>query len=115
MNQKKSFNAKKARRVVRVRARISGSAVRPRLAVLRSNRGLSVQLIDDVKGHTLANASSKGVKGSKTDQARKVGESISKKAKELGISQAVFDRRHYRYHGRVRALAEGARSGGLNI
>ena len=108
----------KYRRINRTRAKIWGTAERPRLAVFRSNRFISAQLINDIEGKTLLTASSQKIgkisKG-KTNAAREVGEIIAKKARELGIKTAVFDRRSYRYHGRVRALAEGARNGGLKI
>ena len=104
----------------RARARIFGTAQKPRLAVFRSNRNLYAQLIDDEKGRTLASASNKdlpksGAKEKKSGQASLVGELIAKKALEKGIKEAVFDRRSYKYHGRVAAVAEGARKGGLKI
>jgi len=95
-----------------------GTADRPRLAVFRSNKFIHAQLIDDEKGQTVLYVSSRQlpkVKSTKTQAAELVGESISKKAIEKGIKQAVFDRRGYRYHGRVKALAEGARKAGLSI
>lgn len=101
-----------------MRARIFGTSKKPRLAVFRSNKSISVQLIDDEKGRTVAHASSKeisGAGGNKTEQAKKVGKLISTKAKEAGITRVVFDRRHYKYHGRVKALAEEARKTGLKI
>jgi large subunit ribosomal protein L18 len=100
-------------RLARVRAKIRGDAARPRLTVFRSNRGLHIQLIDDAQGKTLAAASAAA--GKKTDSARAAGEAIAKKAGELGIKEAVFDRGSYRYHGRVKAAAEGARAGGLKF
>lgn len=118
MSNQNILNARKARRTLRTRAKILGNATKPRLAVFRSNRFTSVQLIDDENGKTLVAVSSsevgKGAK-SKVDGAKLVGEAIAKKAVALGIKKAVFDRRSYRYHGRVRAVAEGARSGGLTI
>ena len=106
------------RRAVKTRAKIFGTLSRPRLAVFRSNRYSYVQLIDDVKGVTLASASTKelvkaGHKKDKTTTAQQLGALIGERAKEKGISQAVFDRRSYRYHGRVKAIAEGARKSGL--
>ena len=120
MDQQKALNRKKARRVVRTRAKISGSHDRPRLAVFRSNRAVYAQLIDDVKGHTLASASSRELEGKQKKengkaQAHAVGELIAKRALALGVKKAVFDRRSYLYHGRVESLAEGARKGGLTI
>jgi large subunit ribosomal protein L18 len=104
------------RRRRRVRARVSGTAERPRLSVYRSNRGLFAQLIDDTRGHTLAAVNwiePDLRKLSATEQAKKAGEMLAERAKAAGIETCVFDRGGYRYHGRVRALAEGAREGGL--
>ena len=118
MNAQKLFNHKKASRVRRTRAKIAGTAVRPRLAVFRSNVGIYAQLIDDAGRKTIAAASSREVakKGmTKTEAARLVGESIAKKAVAAKVSAAVFDRRSYAYHGRVKAVADGARSGGLKF
>ena len=119
MKQRKLLNKKRGRRAARVRAKVFGTKEQPRLAVFRSNRQISAQLIDDTKGHTFANISSRefaGSKGSsKTDAARKAGELIAKKARDLGFSRVVFDRRHYQYHGRVGAFVDGARKGGLKI
>jgi large subunit ribosomal protein L18 len=100
----------------RVRAKVTGTAERPRIAVFRSNRGVSAQLIDDVAGRTLAavNWTEGDVKGlAKMDQASQVGKLLAERAKAAGIETAVFDRGGYQYHGRVKALAEGAREGGL--
>jgi large subunit ribosomal protein L18 len=109
----------KIRRLARVRVKVQGDAARPRLTVFRSNRFLYAQLIDDASGKTLASASTaalaKEQKGKKIDSARAAGEALAKKAVELGIKEAVFDRGSYRYHGRVRAIAEGARSAGLKF
>ncbi len=104
------------RRRRRVRAKVRGSAVRPRLSVFRSNRGMLAQLIDDERGHTVA-----AVSWTETDlrelapmdQAAKVGELLAARAKDAGVQSCVFDRGGYRYHGRVKALADGAREGGL--
>ncbi|MDX6638086.1 MAG: large subunit ribosomal protein [Solirubrobacterales bacterium] len=104
------------RRRRRVRARVSGTAERPRLSVYRSNRGLHAQLIDDTQGHTLAAVNwiePDLRKLSATEQAKKAGELLAERAKAAGVETCVFDRGGYRYHGRVRALAEGAREGGL--
>ena len=106
------------RRRRRVRARIVGNAERPRLSVYRSNRGVFAQLIDDDAGKTLAAVTwTEGdLKGlAPMEQAKKAGEAIAKRAGEAGISACVFDRGGYRYHGRVKALAEGAREGGLKF
>ncbi len=97
-----------------------GTAARPRISVFRSNRAISVQFIDDEKGHTLLAFSSKKLpekeqKQNKTMQAMRVGEEAGKIAKERGIARAVFDRGSYRYHGRVKALAEGIRKAGIHF
>jgi len=99
----------------RIRATVSGSAQKPRLAVFRSNKEIYAQVIDDITGNTLASASSKDVKGTKIDQATQVGKLISEKSQAAGISNVVFDRGGYLYHGRVKALAEGARESGLKF
>jgi large subunit ribosomal protein L18 len=108
------------RRHVRVRKKVTGSASRPRLAVNRSARHIFAQLIDDGAGHTLASASTleasiKDVTGDKKARAHQVGQLLASRAKEAGISAAVFDRGGYAYHGRVAALADGAREGGLSL
>jgi large subunit ribosomal protein L18 len=104
------------RRHRRVRGKITGTAERPRLAVFRSNADVYAQLIDDVKGQTLAAADSRAVKaGDKSAKAKATGELIAERAKAAGISTVVFDRGGYLYHGRVKALAEGAREGGLEF
>jgi len=106
----------KTRRHVRVRKKISGSGKRPRLAVFRSNRHIYAQLIDDVGSVTVAQASDAEVGGSnKTERAKAVGGLIASRAKEAGIERVVFDRGGRLYHGRVAALADGAREGGLQI
>jgi large subunit ribosomal protein L18 len=107
------------RRHRRVRAKVSGTAERPRLAVFRSNRGITAQLIDDQNARTLASASwlelKKGFKGDKSAQAAEVGKTLAAAAKKAGIEACVFDRGGYLYHGRVKALADGAREGGLKF
>jgi large subunit ribosomal protein L18 len=103
------------RRHARVRARVSGTATRPRLAVFRSNRFISAQLIDDTAGNTLAAAHGRDFKGTQSVQAVSVGAEISKKAKAAGITAIVFDRAGYRYAGQVKALADAAREGGLTF
>jgi len=106
------------RRHRRVRGKIAGTAERPRLVVFRSNRGIFAQLVDDQAGRTLASArwtALGGTSGSKTDQAREVGKALATSAKKAGIETAVFDRAGYLFHGRVKALAEGAREGGLQF
>ncbi|ADB49785.1 50S ribosomal protein L18 [Conexibacter woesei] len=107
---------KRLKRRRRVRAKVAGTAERPRISVFRSNRGISAQLIDDDRGHTLAavNWTEDGVRDLRsTDQARRVGELLAERAKAAGVETVVFDRGGYQYHGRVKALAEGAREGGL--
>jgi large subunit ribosomal protein L18 len=104
----------------RIRKRITGAAQKPRLSVFRSNTDIYVQLIDDVKGVTLAAASSKekdivAQKGNKVEKSKLVGQAIARKASELGIKDCVFDRGGYLYHGRVKSLADGAREGGLQF
>jgi large subunit ribosomal protein L18 len=107
------------RRHRRVRGKVSGTAERPRLAVFRSNRGIAAQLIDDTSGKTLAAASwldaKKSFKGSKSDQAVEVGKLLAEAAKKAGVESVVFDRAGYLYHGRVKALANAAREGGLKF
>ena len=108
----------RARRHRRIRGKVSGTAERPRLVVYRSNKGISAQLVDDLTGKTLAGATWLGLKsfkGNKTEQAAEVGKLLAGTAKEAGIESCVFDRGGYLYHGRVKALAEGAREGGLKF
>ena len=116
---KLSVREARQRRQRSVRRRIAGSAERPRVAVFRSNHGIYVQLVDDRRGHTLASASwqqlPKSFKGDKTEQAKEVGKLLAARAKDAGVSACVFDRAGYLYHGRVKALAEGAREGGLEF
>jgi len=108
----------RVRRHRRVRGKVQGTAERPRLVVFRSNRGIEAQLVDDVEAKTLAAASWLAIrdfKGNKTAQAAEVGKLLARRASEAGIERAVFDRGGYLYHGRVKALAEGAREGGLQF
>ena len=112
--------ASRARRHTRVRKKITGSAARPRLAVNRSARHIFAQLVDDGAGRTLVSASTleadlRGTEGDKKARAHKVGELLASRARDAGISAAVFDRAGYAYHGRVAALADGAREGGLSL
>ena len=109
---------KRLRRRRRVRAKIRGNAERPRLSVYRSNRGVSAQLIDDDIGKTVAavNWTESDLRGMKPmDQAKRAGELIAKRASDAGVATCVFDRGGYRYHGRVKALAEAAREAGLQF
>jgi large subunit ribosomal protein L18 len=110
----------RVRRHLRVRKRITGSSTRPRLVVNRSARHMFVQIVDDTVGHTLAQASTldasiSGAEGDKTAKARKVGELLAQRAKQAGINAVVFDRGGYQYHGRIAAVADGAREGGLEL
>ena len=100
----------------RVRKNVNGTAERPRLSVFRSNKQIYVQVINDVTGNTLVSASSLGLEAMpKIEQAQKVGAMLAEKAKAAGITSVVFDRNGYLYHGRVKALADAAREGGLNF
>jgi len=113
-----SVREARLRRHRRVRGKVSGTAERPRLVVFRSNRGIFAQLVDDEAGRTLASASwlsNRGHKGTKTEQAAEVGKALAAAAKKAGVETCVFDRAGYLYHGRVKALAEGAREGGLRF
>jgi large subunit ribosomal protein L18 len=116
----KGSDAARRRRHLRVRKRVVGSPARPRLVVTRSARHMVAQVIDDVAGRTLASASSmegdlRGVTGDKTVKAKRVGELVAQRAKAAGIETVVFDRGGNRYHGRVAAVADGAREGGLAL
>ena len=115
-----SRTASRTRRHLRVRKKIQGSAERPRLVVTKSAKHMSAQIIDDIVGRTLVSASTldstlRTGEGDKTAKARKVGELLADRAKEAGISAVVFDRAGHRYHGRIAALADGAREGGLQL
>ena len=114
----KTKPAARLRRRRRVRAKVSGTTARPRLAVFRSNRGIAAQLIDDVQCHTLAavNWTEGDLKTlTRMEQAKRAGELLAERAKAAGVEECVFDRGGYRYHGKVKALAEGAREGGLKF
>jgi len=100
---------------LRVRKKVNGTLERPRLSVYRSNNAIYCQVINDLAGHTLAAATSIGMTGTNVAQATEVGKLIAERAKAAGIQQVVFDRGGYLYHGRVKALAEGAREGGLQF
>ena len=100
----------------RIRGKISGTAARPRMTVFRSNKQIYVQLIDDLAGVTLVSTSSKGIEeGTKSEIAAKVGENIAEKALAAGVTEVVFDRNGYLFHGRVKSLADAAREGGLKF
>lgn len=116
----KSAAAARIRRKVRGRKKIAGTAARPRLVVSRSSRHLYVQVVDDTVGKTVASASTmeadlRTFEGDKTAKAKKVGELVAARAKSAGIEAVVFDRGGNKYHGRVAAIAEGAREGGLSL
>jgi large subunit ribosomal protein L18 len=98
-----------------IRKKVSGTSERPRLAIFRSNKEIYAQVIDDVNGNTLASASSKEAKGTKTEQASVVGKLIADNAKKAGVETVVFDRGGFLYHGRVKALADSAREAGLKF
>src|SRR5258708_35938784 len=111
-------STKRLKRRRRVRAKISGTAERPRISVFRSNKGISAQLVDDVAGHTLAAVSwTEAPLRDKTpmEQAGAAGKLLAERAQKAGISNAVFDRGGYQFHGRVKAFAEGVREGGLTV
>lgn len=114
------LNLKRSFRKRRDRSKISGTAERPRLSVFRSNRFIYAQLINDEKSHTLASATEKEIaekvkNKTKTERAEMIGELLAHKAKKLNIKKAVFNKGSYKYHGRIKALAEGARKGGLQF
>jgi large subunit ribosomal protein L18 len=116
----KSKSAQRGRRHLRVRKRVTGTAVRPRLVVNRSARHMFVQVVDDTKGITVASASTleaelRAFDGDKTAKAKRVGNLVAERAKAAGIEAVVFDRGGNRYHGRVAAIADGAREGGLAL
>ena len=119
MVSKPNTNKARLKRHARVRSKVSGTAACPRLDVFRSNSNIYAQLIDDKNGVTLAAASSNekdfGISGGNVEGARKVGKLIAERAAEKGITEVVFDRGGYIYHGRVKELAEGAREGGLKF
>jgi large subunit ribosomal protein L18 len=112
--------ASRGRRHLRVRKKLSGTPVRPRLVVTRSSRHVFVQVVDDVAGRTLASASTmepdlRALEADKTAKARRVGELVAQRAKDAGVDAVVFDRGGNKYHGRVAAIADGAREGGLSL
>jgi large subunit ribosomal protein L18 len=113
-----SVREARLRRHRRVRGKVAGTAERPRLVVFRSNRGIFAQLVDDEAGRTLASASwlqQRSLECTKTEQAAAVGKALAAEAKKAGVEACVFDRAGYLYHGRVKALADGAREGGLKF
>jgi large subunit ribosomal protein L18 len=117
MRQTKIQNQRTLRREKRTRSKIKGTASMPRLSVKRGNKNMFLQVIDDAKGVTLTSASTKelDMKGTKSEKALKLGELIAEKSKKAGIAKMVFDRGAYKYHGRVKNVAEGARKAGIQI
>lgn len=117
MDKIKENNQRQARRHGRVRVKVSGTAARPRLSVFRSNRGMFLQLVDDLSGTTLASAKMTEVKKTpgKIEAGKELGKLIAQKGKTKKVTKVVFDRGFYKYHGRVKAVAEGAREGGLEF
>jgi len=118
MSNQRDTKRTRERRAARVHSKVRGTSQRPRLSVFRSNRAIWAQVIDDSVGRTLASAGSPSITDqglSKKDQATKVGELLAERAKAAGVEHVVFDRGSYLYHGRVKALAEGAREGGLDF
>ena len=116
MRKPRSRSEQRTRRHLRVRKKVAGTAERPRLVVYRSLKHIYAQLVDDVKNHTLMTVSDIKVgEGKKSDRSVAVGKEIAAKAKEAGITRVVFDRAGYKYHGRVKSVADGAREGGLEF
>jgi large subunit ribosomal protein L18 len=115
MRPPKSKNERRYRRHLRVRKKVTGTPERPRLVVRRSLKHIYAQLVDDTVSRTLVTVSSQDIEGKKTEKSVEVGKRIAARAKEAGIARVVFDRAGYRYHGRVKALADGAREGGLEF
>jgi large subunit ribosomal protein L18 len=111
----KTRQTKRQRRHIRVRNTIVGTAERPRLVVFRSLKHITAQLVDDTQGHTLFTVTSSALEGTKTEKSLAVGKRVAERAKEAGITRVVFDRAGYQYHGRVKAVADGAREGGLEF
>jgi large subunit ribosomal protein L18 len=116
MSKAKTAAAQRDRRHLRVRKKVSGTQARPRLVVFRSLKHIYAQLVDDAKNHTIATVGDQDIETmKKTEKATEVGKRIAERAKAAGITQVVFDRAGYQYHGRVKAVAEGARKGGLEF
>ncbi len=111
----KSRSARRYRRHLRVRKTMAGTPARPRLVVFRSLKHIYAQLVDDVSQRTLMTATDSGLTGKKSEKAAEVGKRIAQKAKDAGVTKVVFDRGGYLYHGRVKAVADGAREGGLEF
>ena len=116
MSKAKTAAAQRDRRHLRVRKKVAGTQARPRLVVFRSLKHIYAQLVDDAKNHTIATVGDQDIETmKKTEKATEVGKRIAERAKAAGITQVVFDRAGYQYHGRVKAVAEGARKGGLEF
>ena len=115
MRVPKTREERRFRRHLRVRKKVEGTPERPRLVIFRSDKHIYAQLVDDVAGRTIATVSSQKAEGTKTAKATEVGKQIAARAKDQGITAVVFDRAGYRYHGRVKAVADGAREGGLEF
>jgi large subunit ribosomal protein L18 len=111
----KTREQKRYRRHLRVRKKITGTAERPRLVIFRSLKHITAQIVDDASGRTLMTVSSSDLTGKKTEKSLEVGKRIAARAKDAGITKVVFDRAGYQYHGRVKAVADGAREGGLEF
>ncbi len=115
MNSAQHKQQKRTRRQTRIRAKVSGTSDRPRFSVFKSNTALTAQLIDDVAGKTLVAGSTRALKGTGSERARSLGLDLGKKAVAVGIKTVVFDRGGYAYTGNVKAIADGAREGGLTF
>ncbi len=111
----KSREEKRVRRHLRVRKKVTGTADRPRLVVYRSLKHIYAQLVNDVDGRTLLTVTDSALEGKKTERSAEVGKRLAQRAKDAGIEKVVFDRGGYKYHGRVKAVADGAREGGLEF
>lgn len=111
----KTTRQKRQIRKIRIRSKIKGTKIRPRISVFRSNKYISVQAIDDESKTTLASVSSRGSKGKKIDSSRQEGKKLAEKILKMKIKEAVFDRNGYIYHGRIKAFCEGLREGGLKL
>jgi large subunit ribosomal protein L18 len=111
----KTRSQKRVRRHLRVRKALAGTAERPRLVVFRSLKHITAQLVDDVQGHTLFTVTDMKLDGKKSEKSAQVGKLVAERAKQAGITRVVFDRAGYQYHGRVKAVADGAREGGLEF
>ena len=115
MSKAKTAAAQRDRRHLRVRKKVTGTEARPRLVIYRSLKHIHAQLVDDDKQQTLMTVTDAGFEGKKTAKSTEVGKRIAEKAKEAGVTRVVFDRGGYKYHGRVKAVADGAREGGLEF